>query len=120
MTAQPTGRMAGWSSRSEDDVSFEPADYDARLRVVETTVVEIRTALVGQQRLHDARYDILRKDLKFGLARQVQGLKWLAISVAVLALLITGQITVADIMRSAASRVGVTASLPTPADRTNP
>lgn len=82
-------------------------DQEARLRAVEVAVIETRAAQAGHERLCAERYDAIRGDIREGMSRQAQGLRWLAIAVGVLALVVTGQATVSDIMRSGAARIGV-------------
>lgn len=81
-------------------------------------MIETRAAQAGHERLCAERYDAIRKDIQHGMGRQAQGMKWLAIAVAVLALVVTGQATVADIVRSGAARIGVQVQAAQPAQAT--
>lgn len=70
-------------------------------------MIQTRADQVGHEKLCAERYAAIRKDIQHGMGRQASFTKWLAIAVAVLALVVTGQATVADIVRSGAARIGV-------------
>lgn len=96
------------------------AGFEARLRAVEGAMIETRAAQTGHERLCAERYDAIRKDIQHGMSRQATGLKWIAIAVGVLALVVTGQATVADIVRSGAARIGVQVHQAAPATGARP
>lgn len=94
------------------DGVHDPSDeasmnLEARVRAVEAAVIQTKADQINHERLCAERYAAIRADIKSSTERMGQGLKWLAIAVAMLALVVTGQATLADIVRSAASRVGV-------------
>lgn len=82
-------------------------DLEERMRAVEGAMIQTRADQVSHERVCAERYSAIRKDIQHGMDRQAIFLKWLAISVAVLALVVVGQATVQDIMRAGAARIGV-------------
>lgn len=84
------------------------SDFEARLRAVEAGMIQTRADQSSHEKVCAERYDAIRKDIKNGMERMGQSMKWLAITVGVLALVVTGQATLADIVRSGAARIGVT------------
>jgi hypothetical protein len=82
-------------------------DHETRLRAVEGDMIRLTATQASQERIWAERYDALRQDIKQGTERTFGAIKWLAIAVGVLALVVTGQATLVDIVRSGAARVGV-------------
>lgn len=82
-----------------DDVNLED-----RLRVAETEILRLMGSQAKHEEVCALRYEIIKKGND-----QIAGyIKWLAISVGALALVVLGVATVNDLIRSTAARVGVT------------
>lgn len=81
-------------------------DTSERLFLAEKEALRLQGLLVTHEQVCAHRYAAIES----GMARMAANVKWLAISVALLALVVFGVATVKDIVRSGAGRIGVTIS----------
>jgi hypothetical protein len=90
------------------DVLFRLGDYrmdtTERLFLAEKEALRLQSLLATHEQVCAHRYAAIES----GMARMAANVKWLAISVALLALVVFGVATVKDIVRSGAGRIGVT------------
>lgn len=87
-------------SRGEGD----GMDMENRLRAAETDILRLMGSQAKHEEVCALRYEIIKKGND-----QIAGyIKWLAISVGTLALVVLGVATVNDLIRSTAARVGMT------------
>lgn len=83
-------------------------DYAERLHAAEMEALR----LANQQAKHEEICAMRYEAIKGGMDRMGGYMKWLAISVAALALVTLGIATVDDMVRSAAARIGVSIQQP--------
>lgn len=82
----------------------EDMDLDDRLRAAETDILRLMGSQAKHEEVCALRYEIIKKGND-----QIAGyIKWLAISVGGLALVVIGVATVNDLIRSGAARIGMT------------
>lgn len=79
-------------------------DMEDRLRAAETDILRLMGLQAKHEEVCALRYEIIKK----GNDQIAGNIKWLAISVGALALVVLGAATVNDLVRSVAARVGVT------------
>lgn len=107
--------MLPWSQPSVDneqtlDVLFRlgdcQMDTQERMFNAEKEALRLQLLLTKHEEICAHRYAAIESSV----ARMATNLKWMAISVAMLSLVVFGVATVKDIMRSGAGRIGVTIS----------
>jgi hypothetical protein len=82
----------------------EDMDLDDRLHAAEKDILRLMGSQARHEEVCALRYEIIKKGND-----QIAGyIKWLALSVGALALVVLGVATVNDLIRSGAARVGVT------------
>lgn len=81
-------------------------DISERLFLAEKEALRLQSLLTTHEQVCAHRYAAIEG----GMVRMATNMRWLAISVAVLATVVLGVATVKDIVRSGAGRVGVTIS----------
>lgn len=81
-------------------------DAIERLFQAEKEVLRLQGLLTKHEEICSHRYTAIEN----GMARMSANLKWLAIAVSCLALVVVGVASVKDILRSGAGRIGVTIS----------
>ena len=88
-------------------------DVEDRLRAAETDILRLMGSQAKHEEVCALRYEIIKKGNE-----QIAGyIKWLALSVGALALVVLGVATVNDLIRSGAARVGVVVQQAPPPQR---
>jgi hypothetical protein len=83
-------------------------DAIERLFQAEKEALRLQGLLTKHEEICAHRYTAIEN----GMARMATNLKWLAIAVCCLAMVVVGVASVKDILRSSAGRIGVTISAP--------
>ena len=81
-------------------------DISERLFMTEKEALRLQSLLTTHEQVCAHRYAAIES----GMARMAANLKWLAIAVCCLAMVVVGVASVKDILRSGAGRIGVTIS----------
>lgn len=102
------------ATTSGSDEGFGMPDFEDRLRAAELGVVKLEGGLTKHEAECALRYGAIREDIADMAERNDRNteqigayIKWLAIAVGCLALVVVGAATIQDVVRGLAARVGV-------------
>ena len=98
----------GYHDRNGSDGGGEDMDLEERMRLAEMAIQRQSDRIDGHERECGLRY----REIVAGVGRIEGYLKYLAMSVAALALVVLGVATVQDLVRSGAARAGVVVQAP--------
>ena len=94
----------GYGGRGDGCDGGDDMDLEDRLHAAEKDILRTQGAQAKHEEVCALRYEIIKKGND-----QIAGyIKWLALSVGALALVVLGVATVNDLIRSGAARVGMT------------
>jgi len=102
------GVAFGYPGNEQGCHGGDDMDLEDRLRAAETDIMRVMGAQAKHEEVCALRYEMIKKGND-----QIAGyIKWLALSVGALALVVLGVATINDLIRSGAARVGVTVQAP--------